>query len=747
MSLLYECIHGIVEGGILESIEGTSDGDELAKLCVGKLRSMLVIEGDPNLKYVALLAFQKIVMLHPYLVSLHQDVILQCMDDADISIRMRALDLVVGMVNGDNLQLIVDRLLAQLLLAPYTNASDDANNDRGFHNGVEPRADSDDEDAGESLQKGEEKADQPVALPEDYRINAIRSILSICSRDTYTNVQDFEWYIDVLVKLVRACPAVSTSTNKDITEQYDISCGIGEELRNVAVRVKSLRLDAALAAQSLLMIDTRPLYFPPSGNGGLGVLGPSAWVAGEYAEFLNNAEGVLGSLIHESSTGLPSGILAMFVHAALKVFAAICSRTESGWSDQSRTSLSLLMARVIHFLEPLASHPAIEVQERAVEYLELLRLASEVGSSDTEPITDPPLLLTQAIPNLFVGMELNPVAPGALKKVPIPDNLDLETPINGKLQQILHDANEELTVDTADQDFEIFYNHRVETFVAPKAAAERLDAAAPYEVDSYQQTPAASQLDAAEQALKRKERRERNNDDPFYIGDIGNESSASSSLRNIIKSSNGEDLDIDSIPIMDLSLDAPSSGARTPINYDLEHQKARKKPRKRVEIAGDETIDSSASPILSSSPSGSRSLTSRAKKSVLSLDSSGLGSLSLEESNSQRRSKLDIEQREEEERALREVERLRLEMQRASERIHAKEEAVVVKKKKKKKPALPAEDAVQAVGNQEEVVSAKKKKKKKIADDGEGGDDGVVAKKKKKTRRIVNIDDAEVEET
>ena len=48
MSLLYECIHGIIQGGILETAEGTKEGDEIARLCLGKLRGMLVVEGDPN---------------------------------------------------------------------------------------------------------------------------------------------------------------------------------------------------------------------------------------------------------------------------------------------------------------------------------------------------------------------------------------------------------------------------------------------------------------------------------------------------------------------------------------------------------------------------------------------------------------------------------------------------------------------------------------------------------------------------
>jgi AP-3 complex subunit delta-1 len=51
MSLLYECVHGIIDGGILASVEGTTEGDELARLCVGKLRGMLSVADDPNCKF------------------------------------------------------------------------------------------------------------------------------------------------------------------------------------------------------------------------------------------------------------------------------------------------------------------------------------------------------------------------------------------------------------------------------------------------------------------------------------------------------------------------------------------------------------------------------------------------------------------------------------------------------------------------------------------------------------------------
>lgn len=48
MSLLYECINGIIQGGILDGVEGAKEGDEVATLCVNKLRGMIVLEGDPN---------------------------------------------------------------------------------------------------------------------------------------------------------------------------------------------------------------------------------------------------------------------------------------------------------------------------------------------------------------------------------------------------------------------------------------------------------------------------------------------------------------------------------------------------------------------------------------------------------------------------------------------------------------------------------------------------------------------------
>jgi hypothetical protein len=42
----------------------------------------------------------KILQTHPKSVQAHHDIIMQCLDDKDESIRLRALDLLSGMVNS-----------------------------------------------------------------------------------------------------------------------------------------------------------------------------------------------------------------------------------------------------------------------------------------------------------------------------------------------------------------------------------------------------------------------------------------------------------------------------------------------------------------------------------------------------------------------------------------------------------------------------------------------------------------------
>ncbi|KAJ3161976.1 AP-3 complex subunit delta-1 [Geranomyces michiganensis] len=101
MSLLYECIHTVIVGGMisLEQVGGENEAQDeaLAKLCTSKLK-IFIGEPDQNLKYLGLYALSKLLAVRPKAVVEHRDTILSCLDDADVSIRMRALDIVTGMV-------------------------------------------------------------------------------------------------------------------------------------------------------------------------------------------------------------------------------------------------------------------------------------------------------------------------------------------------------------------------------------------------------------------------------------------------------------------------------------------------------------------------------------------------------------------------------------------------------------------------------------------------------------------------
>ena len=752
MSLLYECINGVIQGGILEGTEGAREGEEIASLCVGKLRGMIAVEGDPNrrssysssqdhannvaVKYVALLAFNRIVASHPHLVSMHQDVIMGCIDDPDISIRLQALGLGAGMVNSDNLVAVVERLLQQLRNAPVnTEVTDDG---RRYSVGVEPAADSDGEDPEERLRLTAEHQDGIPALPGEYRVTIIRQILEMCSKDTYANVVDFEWYIDTLVQLVRLVPAADQTgldfqdeTGRNLSYEDDVASAIGWELRNIAVRVSTVRTEAVKAANTLLSISGNGNMVP----GGQGVLAFAAWVVGEYFDSSALSYAALDSLIHPRVQSLSPIVICAYLQAIPKVLISAISHESITWGPERKTMVSLLVARVVHFLEPLTTHPNLEVQERSVEFLELMRVTLQAIASHDVQNRDGPLLLTRAIPQLFTGFELNPVAPAAQRKVPLPNDLSLDTPINSDLARLLQNADQDFLLDTEAADFDIFYNQRPVQKAISGPAIDTLPSFEP-ETSSYQQNDhTLSDSDAL--VRKRIQRRERNRDDPFYIGNDDTSSGTSTPFHDILRSTNGEDLDVESIPIMNLDL-----GDQAPLaeSFEKDPKKPKRKRPKKVYITKDETIDNEASEtdqtqrVHASGLGPQQHARDKAKKSLLQVDSSGLSTFSLDGGDAPA-SQLDIERQEAQDmemaKALAEVERLRLEMQRASERIQATDgtpaEGILVKKKKKLKSKHPVGESqrldetdgqagsTQGLQDAETAPVVKKKKKRKPA--------------------------------
>ncbi len=637
---------------------------------------------------------------------------MSCIDDPDISIRLQALELGAGMVDSESLVTVVERLIKQLQNAGLSNNL--AGYARTGPVEIEPAADSEGEDPEERLQAQKQHTDDFPALPTEYRVIIIRKILDMCSKNTYCNIADFGWYLETLVQLVELSPSLGSSPtspldcdgyhNQDERQPagQEIGYAIGRELRNVAVRVNSVRTKAVNAAAAMIGISGANASFSPIGARGAGVLGHAVWVIGEFANNLHDAYETLNSLIHPLVGSLPDKAVSAYLQAAPKVLVSIILRDGSSWSAERKTMIALLLARILHFLEPLTTHPSLDIQERAVELAELMRITAQAVSNQDKDVGYGPLLLMTVMPSLFTGYNLNAVAPTAQKKVPLPSELDLDTPLNQNLPTLLHLVDSEFPTELGYAEFEGFYNHRNGRKTNPNTALDAFPVAEPL-TGSYQQAENLSMdLDVLDR--NRVKDRSRNRDDPFYITSDEFSSGTSTPFHEILKTSNGADVDFDSIPIM--SLDLGERGQGNSVSR-LEVPKPNQKSLRTYVIADDENVewedstdhqDSGPAKISTGKGPTTRKF-DRGRKSLLEVDSSGLGRYSITGSEL-KMGQLDIERQEAEDadmaRALKEVELLRLEMQRASERTEASNgippEGTLVRKRKKEKKRRRAKE-------------------------------------------------------
>lgn len=103
-----------------------------------------------------------------------------------------------------------------------------------------------------------------------YRLILSRRILEMCSRNTYENVTNFEWYLSVLVDLAHVANA-------------DIGKEIRDQLVDLAGRVRGLRSYAVKLMFSLLNDESSSLNSDEPGSCSE-VLWAAAWICGEYSE-------------------------------------------------------------------------------------------------------------------------------------------------------------------------------------------------------------------------------------------------------------------------------------------------------------------------------------------------------------------------------------------------------------------------------------------------------------------------------
>ncbi|THH03450.1 hypothetical protein EW145_g6241 [Phellinidium pouzarii] len=438
ISLLYECVHTCIIGGMLQ---GTS-GHSLAKTCVTKLAAFLE-DSDQNLKYIALLALTKIVPSYPHLVAEYELRILASIDDQDLSIRMRALDLISVMcdvqVNSNNLQSIVQQLLSHLVKPDSSPTAAQSLT------------------AAASLTVPTSSKTSPAHSSIAYRTTLARRILSLCADNLYANISDFEWYVSVLVDLAYVARAPVGEIIRD-------------QLVDIVVRVKQVRRYAVQVSMRILADDA---FLDGGGSDCEGahcqeVLYAAAWICGEFGSELSDTRKVIPALLSVDGAQLAPDIIAVYIQSTAKVFGTWATELANRWDEDDLQELKESVEAIIAGLRTFASHSDFEVQERAANILQLFnfiqadllsyrpkpKLEYENGFADastsafdqngtSEPHFPKSLYLIRP---LFSTYALNPVAPEAQTSVAVPEGLDMDAWIMPQAKPI---ADESVDVDGA----------------------------------------------------------------------------------------------------------------------------------------------------------------------------------------------------------------------------------------------------------------------------------------------------------
>ncbi|KAG2663848.1 hypothetical protein I3760_16G051400 [Carya illinoinensis] len=183
-SLIFECIRTV--------ISSFSEYESAVKLAVVKIRELLV-DDDPNLKYLGLQALSVIAPKHLWAVLENKEVVIKWLSDEDPNIKLESLRLVMAMVSESNV-VEISRVLVNYSLK----------SDPGFCNEI------------------------------------LGSILCTCSRNVYETIVDFDWYVSLLGEMSRIP-----------------HCQKGDEIENqlidLGMRVKDVRPELLRVARGLLI--------------------------------------------------------------------------------------------------------------------------------------------------------------------------------------------------------------------------------------------------------------------------------------------------------------------------------------------------------------------------------------------------------------------------------------------------------------------------------------------------------------
>ena len=373
-SVQYECIFAVANG--------MSKVSSLTKLACEKMK-YFVEDPDQNLKYLGLDAMTRVMIESPKMLSDQRDVILVCLDDSDTTIRRKALELLKGMSNKKNLVTTVNSMF-----------------DRCVRNPPE----------------------------EDWSNSVIQTIIEAAQAEDYLNVQDFEWYIGVLIDL--SLIELSTFKHGNLIQR---------EIVTICTRVNAVR-QFAVEALSQLLSNSNILNCNAARSNQWEVLKAVAFVCGEYPYWIADKRLICIYLLSERIALLPPDVQVQCVAAAGKIYSftvkpcarhlALCNGEEElELPADSITAEDLKMALLPPEDGPLRKglnlfcHSVFpDVQERAQFVFYHVQTAPELA-------------------HLFYESELTAIAAGAQEAVALPEGLDLDKAFCDNIPALVPDSD------------------------------------------------------------------------------------------------------------------------------------------------------------------------------------------------------------------------------------------------------------------------------------------------------------------
>ncbi|KAL3235029.1 AP-1 complex subunit gamma-1 [Nakaseomyces bracarensis] len=149
----------------------------------GKKASTAAVTAHNNIKYVALNTLLKVAPMEPEAVKRHKKFISRCLNDQDISIRMRALELTFSIMDSSNLVELVNELLNFLAKSVMNNE-----NSRAAHSSYKTNTFGEDIDDSKDLIK--------------YTVNHIIEKFDLISQEGGDKI-DENWRLSVFVKILK----------------------------------------------------------------------------------------------------------------------------------------------------------------------------------------------------------------------------------------------------------------------------------------------------------------------------------------------------------------------------------------------------------------------------------------------------------------------------------------------------------------------------------------------------------------